>query len=74
MEIGTLCCRPRRGGSSVHLKINRAQAGALARLIRSQLDAYTEAIGGPSRKRRRPFTVADLGRVEPLLTGLEMLS
>ena len=71
MDTGTLC-RLCRGGSLVLMKITRAQAGSLARLIRIQLDAYAEAVGGvPARRRARLFTPADLARVEPLLEWLE---
>jgi len=70
MEKGTRCCRPRGDGPIVLLKLTRAQARALSRIIHAQLDAYAEALGVPPRRRRRPVTVADLDRVEPLLIRL----
>ena len=58
-----------------HLMLSRAQAGALARLIQTQLDAYDEAVGGTAeprqtpvaRKTHEPFTSGDLDLVEPLI-------
>jgi len=72
MDTGTFDCRRScRDGSLIRLNMTRTQAKTLARLIRGQLDAYAESIDGPPRKRGRPFTAADLDRLEPLLAGLE---
>ena len=61
-----------------HLILSRAQAGALSRLIQTQLEAYEEAAGHrqpPStRKPSEPFTGADLDLIEPLVVLLEKLS
>ena len=59
-----------------HLTLSRAQAGALARLIQTQLEAYDEA-AAPCAERRKPlepFTGADLDLIEPLVDLLEKLS
>ena len=54
------------------LTLTRAQSGALARLIRSHLDAYDEATGaGKPRKPAKPFTGRDLDLLEPLVDLLE---
>ena len=55
-----------------NLTLTRAQSGALARLIRSHLNAYEEATGaGKSRKPAKPFTGRDLDLLEPLVVLLE---
>lgn len=58
-------------GMNNNLTLTRAQAGALARLIQSQLDAYDEAAHvGRRRKPARPFTASDLDLLEPLVAFL----
>jgi len=52
--------------------ISRAQAGALAKLIREQLAAYCEAEGGERRAEpQEPFTGEELDTLLPLLAVLE---
>jgi hypothetical protein len=61
-----------------HLMLSRAQAGALARLIQAQIEAYDEAdeprrASCEPRKTLEPFTSADLDLIEPLLGLLQKL-
>lgn len=56
------------------LTLSPAQAGALARLIRIQLQAYDEAASTGAKAGRKPpepFTGADLDLIEPLIGLLE---
>jgi len=65
-----------------NLTITRAQAGALARLIQSHLDAYDEAAplpktckaAAPHGKTSEPFNGGDLDLIEPLVVLLEKLA
>jgi len=55
-----------------NLTLTRAQATALARLIRTHLDAYDEAIcPGKPRKEAKPLCGRDLDLLEPLVALLE---
>lgn len=55
-----------------NLTLTRAQASALARLIRTHLDAYDEAAcPGNPRKETEPLNGGDLDLLEPLVALLE---
>jgi len=55
-----------------NLTLTRAQASALARLIRTHLDAYDEATcSRKPRKEAKPFCGSDLDLLEPLVPLLE---
>ncbi|MCX6967764.1 MAG: hypothetical protein NTZ46_08315 [Verrucomicrobia bacterium] len=53
------------------LTLTEAQAAVLARLIRMQLDAYDEAVGGENRKEIEPLNGSELDLLEPLVALLE---
>lgn len=66
------CSQPEKGTRmKSRLTLTEAQAAVLARLIRMQLDAYDEAVGGENRKEIEPLNGSELDLLEPLVALLE---